>query len=412
MELSDHISAALHEERRENAKIINWLRVAGVAAFTATVAIVELLSEETRWYEMLAGMAIYLVVAVALVFAGRKNRVALRLSRLAIPLLDMPMVFWIQWNNIDNAAELGRDVQAYSEFTVGVFVILLMLSAFTLNKKYVLSSLVIAVLLEQMLQRSTGITIDGRVFSTLVLVMAAWICVHAGKNRIRLVENVARANARRLRLQRYFSPGVGELLEQWDEDEMAHGQECELTILFIDIRGFTTMSEKMPSREVVDLLNSYHSRMVEAIFRHGGTLDKYLGDGLVAYFNAPVSQEDHAIRAYRCALDMLEGLQHWNEERMREGGNPLRMGIGIHTGMAIVGDIGAPHRREFTAIGSSVNVASRLEGLTKELGHPIVLSAATKALIDEGEWIDLGGHVVRGGTEPIELYAPVVNAEW
>ena len=140
-------------------------------------------------------------------------------------------------------------------------------------------------------------------------------------------------------------------------------------------------------------------------------LDKYLGDGLVAYFNAPVTQEDHAVRAYRCSLDMLAGLKELNEERAKDGGAPLEMGIGIHTGMAIVGDIGAPHRREFTAIGSSVNVASRLEGLTKNLGHPIVISSAPRELVEEGEWIDLGGRTVRGGSEPIELYAPVVNTE-
>jgi adenylate cyclase len=200
------------------------------------------------------------------------------------------------------------------------------------------------------------------------------------------------------------------MLEQWDEDELANGQECELSILFIDIRGFTTLSETMPSREVVELLNAYHSRMVEAIFRNGGTLDKYLGDGLVAYFNAPVDQEDHALRALNCALDMENGLEELNQERAKEGKPPLKMGVGIHTGTAIVGDIGAPHRREFTAIGSAVNIASRIEGLTKEFDRPIVVSGSTRAMIDGKEWEGLGEKVVRGGSQPIELYSPVKRA--
>ena len=225
---------------------------------------------------------------------------------------------------------------------------------------------------------------------------------------------MAAANTRRIRLQRYFSPGVGELLEQWDEDEISLGQECEITVIFIDIRGFTAMSESMSGREIVKLLNSYHSHMVEAIFRNGGTLDKYLGDGLIAYFNSPVEQPDHAVRAVRCARDMRSELALINKERESDNLAPIRMGIGIHTGVAIVGDIGAPHRREFTAIGTAVNVAARLEGLTKTLNREIVVSESTKSSVtrssvDEVEWDDLGEHQIRGCAEPLAIFSPARN---
>ena len=108
---------------------------------------------------------------------------------------------------------------------------------------------------------------------------------------------ITEETTRRRRLQTYFSPGVGKMLGQQDEDDLAMGKESEVTVIISDIRGFTALSERLDSRETVKLLNLYHSKMVEAVFQHGGTLDKYLGDGLLAYFNAPIGQADHAERA-------------------------------------------------------------------------------------------------------------------
>lgn len=406
MNLSEHLSRALEEERRTNARLLGVFRAAGVGAFACAVAALAFLGEDEEALDMLGLVGAYLLFALFLLAGSWKIPLVLKANRFAVLFVDMPMVLAIQLMNIHLAIEAGNDPRPFSEFGVSLFIALLMLSAFTLDAVFLVVSFAMAACCVQFLQYSAGSSLASHIFSFLILAITSGICVFAGRNRLALVERVAGANARRLRLQRYFSPGVGEMLETWDEDELSLGRECELSVLFIDIRGFTGISERMKSSDVVRLLNSYHSHMVEAIFRHGGTLDKYLGDGLIAYFNAPFEQDDHAVRAVRCALDMQKELEALNEERKDEGNEPLRMGIGIHTGGAIVGDIGAPHRREFTAIGSTVNIASRLEAKTKTLGTAMAVSEATAKLVPEIEWIDLGEHAVRGARSEVRIFSP------
>jgi adenylate cyclase len=221
-----------------------------------------------------------------------------------------------------------------------------------------------------------------------------------------LLRTVSEAQVRRERLGRYFSPRVAEHIEQQQADELASGQHCEVTVLFSDIRGFTALCERLGSTEIVALLNEYHARMVAVVFAHGGTLDKYLGDGLMAYFGAPVPQPDHAERAVRCAVAMQEQLVQLNADSAHRGQLPLRMGIGVHTGLAIVGSIGAPHRREFTAIGDAVNLASRLEQLTKIYQETVILSGATREKLSDGFKLKLLENApVRGRVEPVEAFA-------
>ncbi len=189
-------------------------------------------------------------------------------------------------------------------------------------------------------------------------------------------EEVARANYSRF-MPEYV---VKQLLENPDSFKLG-GVNQKITVLFADIRGFTAFAEKEKPEKVVRLLNRFFSAMSEVIFGHGGTLDKYMGDGLMALFGAPTTTPDDAKNAVRAAVAMQNRLVELNKELEAEGFNPINVGIGLHTGEATVGYIGSEQRSEYTAIGDTVNTASRLESNAR--GGQILISEATAAESDE-----------------------------
>jgi adenylate cyclase len=180
---------------------------------------------------------------------------------------------------------------------------------------------------------------------------------------------------------RYVSDEVVEKLLAIGHKPNLGGESLQVTILFSDIRNFTTICEKLNAHEVVEMLNAYLSRVYESILKQGGTVDKFIGDAVMAVFGSPVPYEDHALRALHAALGMMETaceFRSWVHQHFAGTDLPeFAIGIGLHTGEAVIGSIGSPKRMEFTAIGDTVNLASRIEGLTKELGWAIVASSAT-----------------------------------
>jgi class 3 adenylate cyclase len=215
----------------------------------------------------------------------------------------------------------------------------------------------------------------------------------------------ADASRARTALSRYVSAQVADTVLQ-EHFDFAEGRRQEVTLLFSDIRGFTQMSETMPPEEVVTLLNGYFERMVRAVFAHDGMLDKFIGDGMMVVFGAPIPRADHAWRATKAALAMREELALLNAARAADGQDPLKIGIGLHTGEVVIGNIGSELRLDFTAIGDTVNTASRIESLTKEHAADILLSDATYQLVrDRVRVRAIPGVAIRGRDQALDLYA-------
>jgi adenylate cyclase len=220
----------------------------------------------------------------------------------------------------------------------------------------------------------------------------------AGLRRGELLRNV---------LNLYVSPEVAR--EAVEHGTQLGGKMIECTVLFSDIRDFTGLSEKLPPADLIALLNRYMSAMVAVIIDHGGIVNKFGGDSLLAVFGTPLNPiGDHAASGVRAALAMQQALIEFNRQQAQLHSIELRIGIGIATGPVVAGNIGGQHRIEYTVIGDTVNLASRLQSLTKELGYKIMLSAATYATASSSMSLEaklLPAVDVRGKSEPVVVYA-------
>ncbi len=194
----------------------------------------------------------------------------------------------------------------------------------------------------------------------------------------RLVLTQVRAARERTNLARYFSPNMVDALAHADAP-LGAPRSQEVAVLFADIVGFTGLSERFGAEETMATLRDFHSRMADAVFAHGGTLDKYMGDAVMATFGTPRRGPRDALNALACARAMTDANAAWGEQREAEGSAPIEIGIGVHFGPVLLGDIGDERRLEFAVIGDTVNVASRLEALTRPLGARVIVSEALVA---------------------------------
>jgi adenylate cyclase len=232
--------------------------------------------------------------------------------------------------------------------------------------------------------------------------------------KIREIERLhAAAERARSNLSRYFSPNIVEILAAQDEPLGAVRRQ-NVAVLFVDIVGFTRMAEAMPPEAVVTMLRQFHERMTAQIFACGGTVEKYIGDEIFAVFGVPNASDGDAANALACADKMLEALDRWNAERIRDGDAAFAIGIGVNYGPAVLGDVGSEHSMSFTVIGDTVNTASRLQGLTRTLQTSLVVgdsiieairarsTGAAVALADQ--LLDQGEQALRGRTGPVRIW--------
>jgi adenylate cyclase len=205
---------------------------------------------------------------------------------------------------------------------------------------------------------------------------------------------------------RYVAREVVEEVLKDPEQLALTGERREVTVLFCDIRGFTTLSERLSPEQVVSLLNEFYTLMIETTFKHDGTLDKFIGDAVMAVFGAPIAHPDHAIRAIRTALDMQSGVAELNERREAAGKEPIRIGIGVNVGEVVAGTVGTEDRMEYTVIGDSVNLAARLESNAKP-GRILISQHTYERVQDLVKADSLGSLRVKGKEEEVEVYEVV-----
>lgn len=218
-----------------------------------------------------------------------------------------------------------------------------------------------------------------------------------------------RAEVMRADIARYVSPDVADAMAARPEFDFGAPATREVAVLFADIVGFTSIAEKLPPERVVALLRSFHSRACMIVFAHGGTLDKFLGDGFMATFGTLRGEEDCTERALACAFALQAEVERWRAKRVARGASPVEIAVGVHCGRVVVGNVGAERRLEFTVVGDPVNVAARLERLTREIGGRIAASReALEAAGGVESWADRfeakGPIHLHGRVRPVEVF--------
>lgn len=278
-----------------------------------------------------------------------------------------------------------------------IFFFLPITAALAANAVWGALSLIAAIIL---FERGTVINIIHTQASWILASAALFIYRHLSSEREkRRIKNI---------FSKYVSPDVLREILRDPGNIRLGGEEKEITLLFSDIRGFTSISERTPPTELVRILNRYFSVMTEEVLRHDGVLDKYIGDAIMAFWGAPVPDPEQAEKAAATAKAMIEKLAILNREFAANGDPEIAIGIGIYTGPAVVGNVGSHLRFDYTAIGDTVNAASRIEGLTKEYKTPILIGDTTYShLRDPAAYALLDEVAVKGKQDKIKIYRVV-----
>lgn len=376
-------------------------RVAMVVLFAACTEVLPRLRGEEVARD-LARQAVglgYMVFAIGAMFALRRAGPNIRRSRrrpAVVTVLDFAFITFMGLSDVDGALGYRPELGAAASS------ILISFAVARVSLWHVVLSVGLAIVAFLTIAIHAGHAGDVGTFFVIGGFLALGVLVALTNRAVRAMFQDLR---RRDNLTRFLPRPVAERVLAQGTHALAPVMR-EVTVLFSDIRGFTTLSETLPPRAVLELLDDYFGRMAQIVKGHDGVVGKFLGDGLLAYWGVPDDDADHAPKAVRAALDMQRALVELNRVRAHEGAPPLRVGIGVHTGPVAAGMLGGAEHAEYTVIGDAVNVASRVEGLTKERGVDVLISETT--------WARCGARftgralepaAIRGRREAVGLYA-------
>ncbi len=394
------LESVIREREQKNERIVAWFRAAMIGMFCVldTLSFTGFLPayQPAATAESLGIDYLFVAYAVVAVAVARRKAYAPWLKYLTI---TVDAAFGVTYVIVD------ATLRTEGEFGVGLLLVLLLVVLNMVRHSpgaslytAAIGSVIFVVM--QGVWQPANLVMYGICFG-LILAIGAYVTGSTG-------EILREANTKAL-MERYLAPQLVSGLYDAGNSLEPGGEKRVVTVLFSDIRGFTSTAERMSAQELVSLLNAYLEAMTEVVFEHQGTLDKFIGDAVMVFYGAPLAREDDALRAVRTAVDMCTRLKAFNIEQAVHPS--MEMGIGVHTGSAIVGNIGSERRLDYTVIGDSVNVSSRVEGLTKHLQCPILITSGTRDAIPDdlsGEHFvirDIGSFQVMGRRSPVSLFA-------
>ena len=404
------VAAIFAEAERRSESALAYLRLAGFVVLLLLLRVFDVLGPDHGVWVPLAGYGAATLVSLALALA----RLHWRWLPWLLTSLDVGLVLHFMWMLVRHAGLSATDALAVP----GTLMIFLILSQAAVRYRPVLivyaAGLFIVgwAVLHAVEMRATSMAThhwrtDELAHIALVMLTAIALLIASIRARRLLLTSITEARLR-ASLARFVPASLVTALASLRQDPtVPHSQT--VGVLFVDMRGFTSRSEHMPPAELLAFLNEYRQRMSAPVLAHGGMIDKFIGDSVMAVFGVPQPQPDDAARVVACGLAMLQALREWNDERRASGELPVRISIGIHVGEAIVGAIGTGERLEYTVIGDTVNVAQRIERRSAELEVPLLVSAEALLAIRftrRAEWTEVAHETVRGRERPVRLYAP------
>lgn len=395
----DHdIRTILSEELLTFVRRMSRIRLAATFVLAVMAVYAGFVLKQKDWLDSLPVLLLYAVFALLIALLLRVGK-GFIFCRYAAVLVDIPLLFWGAHASIPS----NPFPQVAACFAIAGFAVFILLLPVEIRPFTILIASVEGVVLSAIALDSAGVHFPRWFPSVVFLFLVVGLSALLVRNRaIRIAAEYANERRATEHLGRFFSPNLTQFITSHGGLAQVSGRR-KITLLFSDIRGFTTLSEKLDPGEVVEMLNRYFEAMVAVIFRNGGTLDKFIGDGIMAYFGAPVAQEDQAKRAVTCAREMIVALEALNAKLPSAG--KLRIGVGVHTGEVILGEVGSPDHKDFTAIGDAVNLSSRIESLTKEKKVAILVSESSwKECKADFKFKSLGSVKVRGKRKAVKVF--------